>query len=49
MDGAVELERNTIAAGATSLGTPTDRPFQERTAAVRDAFWNVWYLATYIG
>jgi PhnB protein len=38
-----------IAAGATSLGAPTDRPFQERTASVKDGFGNVWYLATYTG
>ncbi|HEV7733910.1 MAG TPA: VOC family protein [Candidatus Binatia bacterium] len=38
-----------IAAGASSLGKPTDRPFQERTASVTDAFGNLWYLATYIG
>jgi uncharacterized glyoxalase superfamily protein PhnB len=29
--------------------TPTDRPFQERTVGVKDAFGNVWYLATYTG
>lgn len=38
-----------IAAGASSLGAPADRPFQERTASVTDAFGNVWYLATYTG
>jgi PhnB protein len=38
-----------IAAGATSLGAPADRPFQERTAAVQDTFGNVWYLARYVG
>ncbi len=37
------------AAGATSLGAPADRPFQERTASVQDAFGNVWYLAQYTG
>jgi PhnB protein len=36
-----------IAAGASSLGKPTERPFQERTASVKDAFGNIWYLATY--
>ena len=38
-----------IAAGASSLAKPTDRPFQERNAAVKDAFGNIWYLATYLG
>jgi PhnB protein len=38
-----------IAAGGSSLGIPSDRPFQERTASVKDAFGNIWYLATYTG
>ena len=38
-----------IAAGASSLGKPSDRPFQERTASVEDTFGNAWYLATYTG
>jgi PhnB protein len=38
-----------IAAGATSLGEPTQRPFDERTASVQDRFGNVWFLATYTG
>jgi PhnB protein len=38
-----------IAAGASSLAKPAQRPFQERTAAVQDAFGNIWYLATYVG
>jgi PhnB protein len=38
-----------IAADAIPLGKPTDRPFQERTASVRDTFGNVWYVATYTG
>lgn len=38
-----------IAAGASSLGTPTERPFQERCASVKDTFGNIWYLATYTG
>ena len=38
-----------ISAGGSSLGKPSDRPFQERTASVKDTFGNVWYLATYTG
>lgn len=38
-----------IAAGAASLGKPSERPFQERTASVKDTFGNIWYLATYMG
>lgn len=38
-----------ISAGASSLSKPSDRPFQERTASVKDTFGNVWYLASYTG
>lgn len=38
-----------LAAGASSLGEPTGRPFQERTAAVKDSFGNIWYIATFTG
>ena len=38
-----------IAAGATSLTKPTERPFQERTAGVKDTFGNICYLARYRG
>lgn len=38
-----------IAAGASSLATPEQRPFQERTASVKDGFGNIWYLASYTG
>jgi uncharacterized glyoxalase superfamily protein PhnB len=32
-----------LAAGATSLWTPADQPYGERTAGVRDPFGNQWY------
>jgi PhnB protein len=35
-------------AGATSLHGPADQPYGDRTAAVRDVFGNVWYVATQI-
>jgi PhnB protein len=38
-----------VAAGATSLGVPEDRPYGERSGFVRDAFGNHWYLATSLG
>jgi PhnB protein len=38
-----------MATGASSLGKPTKRPFQERSAAVKDSFGNICYLATYTG
>jgi PhnB protein len=38
-----------IAAGATSMGDPADRPYGERAGFVMDAFGNHWYIATAIG
>lgn len=47
-DTDAAYERAT-AAGAESLYAPTDMPYGERSAGVRDAFGNQWYLATYAG
>ena len=38
-----------LAAGATSLGDPADRPYGERAGFVRDPFGNQWYIATAFG
>jgi PhnB protein len=38
-----------MAAGATSLGAPEDRPYGERSGFVRDGFGNHWYIATSLG
>jgi len=38
-----------LAAGATSMGAPEDRPYGERAGFVSDAFGNHWYIATHIG
>jgi PhnB protein len=38
-----------IAAGATSLGEPADRPYGERAGFVQDAWANHWYIATHLG
>jgi len=35
-----------LAAGATSLHAPVDQSYGDREAGVRDAFGNVWYIAT---
>jgi len=40
--------RQAVAAGATSFQEPTDQPYGDRTAAVKDAFGNKWYIATHI-
>ncbi len=38
-----------LAAGATSLGEPADRPYGERAGFVADPFGNHWYIATPLG
>lgn len=38
-----------LAAGATSLGEPADRPYGERSGFVADRFGNHWYIATPLG
>lgn len=40
--------RRALAAGATSLFEPSDKPYGDRTAAVKDAFGNQWHVATHI-
>jgi PhnB protein len=38
-----------LAAGATSMGEPADRPYGERAGFVRDPFGNHWYIGTAFG
>jgi PhnB protein len=38
-----------IAAGATSMGEPADRPYGERSGFVTDQFGNTFYIATRVG
>ncbi len=38
-----------LEAGATSIAEPADQDYGERTATVRDAAGNFWYIATYKG
>jgi PhnB protein len=40
--------RQTLAAGATSFQEPTDQPYGDRQAGVRDSFGNTWYIATHV-
>jgi PhnB protein len=40
--------RQALAAGATSVREPVDEPYGDRMAGVRDAFGNVWWIATHI-
>jgi uncharacterized glyoxalase superfamily protein PhnB len=36
-----------IAAGAEAIETPTDMPYGDRRATVRDSWANIWQIATY--
>jgi PhnB protein len=40
--------RRALAAGATSFQEPTDQPYGDRNAAVKDNFGNKWYIATHV-
>jgi len=42
------LYRRALAAGATSFQEPTDQPYGDRNAGVKDAFGNKWYIATHV-
>jgi len=37
-----------LQAGATSITEPTDQPYGDRVAGVKDPYGNVWYIATHI-
>jgi PhnB protein len=38
-----------IRAGATSVEAPATKDYGERSATIKDAFGNTWFLATYLG
>jgi len=40
--------RRALAAGATSVAEPVDQSYGDRSAAVKDAFGNTWYIATHL-
>jgi len=42
------LYQRAIDAGASSLSAPTDHDYGDRSAGVKDAFGNQWYIATHI-
>jgi len=44
-----ETYRRAIAAGAEAIEMPADTPYGDRRAMVRDAWENVWQIATYRG
>jgi PhnB protein len=42
------IYKRAIEAGASSISEPTDRPYGDRVAGVKDPFGNTWYIATHI-
>ena len=36
-----------LACGATSIAAPEQKPYQERSAGVKDALGNTWWLSTF--
>ncbi len=38
-----------LAAGATSIATPEDKPYAERQAGIKDSFGNTWWVSRYTG
>lgn len=45
VDNLAETYERALSAGATSMQAPTDQGYGDRTAWVKDAWGNVWYLA----
>jgi PhnB protein len=43
-----DVYKQAVAAGATSFQEPTDQFYGDRSAGVRDAFGNTWYIATHV-
>jgi PhnB protein len=43
------LYEQALRAGATTIEPPEDKPYGVRSAAVKDAFGNMWYIARYAG
>lgn len=43
------LYAQALRAGASTIEPPQDKPYGERSAGVKDAFGNMWYIARYTG
>ena len=48
MDDVDAVYKRALQAGATSITEPEDQPYGDRMAGVKDAFGDVWYIATHI-
>jgi len=49
VEDADAVFKKALAAGATSIDEPRDQDYGERSATVKDAAGNVWYIATHKG
>jgi PhnB protein len=49
IDDVDSAYQRALAAGATTVAAPQDKPYQERAAGVKDSFGNIWWIATYTG
>lgn len=47
VDDVDAVYKRALQAGATSINEPADQSFGDRMAGVKDAFGNVWYIATH--
>jgi len=41
--------KRALAAGATAISAPENKPYQERAGGLKDVFGNTWYISTYTG
>ena len=48
MNDVDAVYKRALQAGAASLSEPTDQPYGDRIAGVKDSFGNTWYIATHI-
>src|SRR5260370_28926068 len=49
VDDVYAAYQRALAAGATSVAAPEDKPYQERAAGVKDSLGNTGWLATFTG
>ena len=48
LENTDEAYKRALAAGATSLGEPTDQFYGDRNAGVKDEWGNQWWIATHV-